>query len=63
MQELGRAGKLLQTRLYHGEVGVSIGTSVGMGISVAVSTGGAVAVSVGGINTCVLVGVYVGITT
>jgi hypothetical protein len=59
----GRPGRLFQTRIYHGEVGVSVGTSVGTGISVAVSTGCAVAVSEGGINTCVLVGVYVGVTT
>jgi hypothetical protein len=59
---VGKAGRLLQTRNYYGEAGVTMGTSVAMGISVAVSTGAAVAVSLGGINSSVFVHVEVGIT-
>ena len=66
------AGRLLRTRVDHGEIGVSegtsvgtpVGTSVGMGISVAVLTGGSVVgVSEGGMNICVAVGVLVGKNT
>ena len=56
-------GRLIRTRIAHGETGVSEGISVGTGGSVAVFTGGSVAVSVGGINTIVSVGMMVGITT
>ena len=63
LQEPGRAGRHLRTRVDHGETGVSVGTSVALGISVAVLMEGSVGVADGRLGIRVFVCEAVGITT